>query len=640
MPQWGICKSIQDIALRFLIARRPALLRAPDRGGGCGASETVEHGRERYRTSCRDVSAPPDSPKFQNPLRALPSVLGMPARQAEWHTRLHPDADSPDLDALLRLDPLAMLGALRVASAPAFAVRTAAAVDPPTAAGLLVQLGPTAIARLLSARGAGPVATEPLRAAWRQSLALAHAARRCAGQAVNFDPEAAYLLGLIANLPDWIGALRGDGSKPTNAEVLSCIRAWRLPQPVTNALFGRDPAWNALLRGAVYLITDPATAGEYEAAAAAALTAVGLPPDVAPATPTGPDAGVLRAKAAATDALGRAVSELLGPQPTDRYQGIIAALLRAARKHGGYDRALYAKLQPHDGSLTLQARCQGSPQALTIRRLGLGTADANQLQQALRTREPVVVHLAADGGDGLAAALGVDELLAVPIQPALAQPSFLLLDRGLGLGAIELAHDGPLATTLGQVGTLLHSNLLLRRRFARAQRFSLTDPLTHLFNRRMGVIALDQEVARAARTARPLSLLMCDLDYFKRLNDTFGHAAGDRALHAVAELLRKTVRKGDTVCRLGGEEFLVVLPDTQPEDAAVLAARLFTAIHVRGEELALPLTVSIGMTSYRPADTGERMLQRADHALYASKGQGRNRFSIDVEPSEDEVRSL
>jgi two-component system cell cycle response regulator len=133
---------------------------------------------------------------------------------------------------------------------------------------------------------------------------------------------------------------------------------------------------------------------------------------------------------------------------------------------------------------------------------------------------------------------------------------------------------------------------------------------------------------------------MCDLDYFKRLNDTFGHAAGDRALQAVAELLRKTVRKGDTVCRLGGEEFLVVLPDTQPEDAAVLAARLFTAIHVRGEELALPLTVSIGMTSYRPADTGERMLQRADHALYASKGQGRNRFSIDVEPSEDEVRSL
>jgi two-component system cell cycle response regulator len=133
---------------------------------------------------------------------------------------------------------------------------------------------------------------------------------------------------------------------------------------------------------------------------------------------------------------------------------------------------------------------------------------------------------------------------------------------------------------------------------------------------------------------------MCDLDYFKRLNDTFGHAEGDRALQAVAEVLRKTVRKGDTICRLGGEEFLVVLPDTHPDDAAVLAARLFTAIHTRGEELGLPLTVSIGLTAYREDDTGERMMQRADHALYASKGQGRNRFSVDIEAGDDQVQPL
>jgi two-component system cell cycle response regulator len=226
------------------------------------------------------------------------------------------------------------------------------------------------------------------------------------------------------------------------------------------------------------------------------------------------------------------------------------------------------------------------------------------------------------------------------VQHALATPSLLLLDRSLRMLPIELARDGAMAATLGQVGTLLHENLLLRRRYQRAQRFSLTDPLTRLFNRRMGMMALEQEVARMARAPRPLSLLMCDLDHFKKLNDSLGHAAGDRALRAAADVLQKTVRKGDVVCRYGGEEFLVVLPDTHPDDATVLATRLFTAMQARGEDLDLPLTVSIGLTSYRPGDTGERMLARADHALYASKDMGRNRFSADIEAGDDAPQKM
>lgn len=582
------------------------------------------------------MSAPSEVPRYANPLRALPSLLGTPSCADTLRDRLRPGAAAAEVETLLRLDPLALLGALRAMGAPALATRTVAAVDPPTIAGVVRHLGVDSVARLLSAPGPGPVAPAALQTAWRESLALAHAAHRCAGQAVNFDPEAAYLLGMIANLPDWLAALTRDGSKPTGAEVRNCLRAWRLPHPVTNALVGRDPAWNVVLRGAVFLISDPATAGEFEQAADAALAAVGLHGGAAA------EATVARATAgaAAGEALGRAMADLMGPRPTERYQGIIARLLGAARQHGGYDRALFAKLQPRDGGLMLQARCDGSPQPLAARRIRLTIADQDRLQQAIRRREPTVLRMGVEGADCLAAGLAVDELLAVPIQPDLAQPSLLLLDRGLSLGPIDLAQDGPLAAMLGQVGTLLHENLLLRRRFARAQRFSLTDPLTHLFNRRMGVIALDQEVARAERTARPLSLLMCDLDYFKRLNDTFGHAEGDRALQAVAEVLRKTVRKGDTICRLGGEEFLVVLPDTHPDDAAVLAARLFTAIHGRGEELGLPLTVSIGLTAYREDDTGERMMQRADHALYASKGQGRNRFSVDIEAGDDQVQPL
>ena len=95
------------------------------------------------------------------------------------------------------------------------------------------------------------------------------------------------------------------------------------------------------------------------------------------------------------------------------------------------------------------------------------------------------------------------------------------------------------------------------------------------------------------------------------------------------------VRRNDTVCRYGGEEFLVMLPDTTPDEATVLATRMFTAVHARGEALELPLSVSIGLTCHRFGDSVESMLLRADRALYASKDYGRNRFSADVDYEDD-----
>jgi diguanylate cyclase (GGDEF)-like protein len=186
---------------------------------------------------------------------------------------------------------------------------------------------------------------------------------------------------------------------------------------------------------------------------------------------------------------------------------------------------------------------------------------------------------------------------------------------------------------------LLNENLLLRRRRQRAQKFSLTDSLTRLFNRRMGLVALEQEIARADRMVRPLTVLMCDLDHFKQLNDRYGHLEGDAALRSTADILRQTLRKGDTICRYGGEEFLVVLAGTSAADATVLATRLFTAVEEHGKAVGLPISISIGLTCYYSGDTIETLLQRADRALYASKGYGRNRFSADVD-AVDEVRVL
>jgi len=191
-----------------------------------------------------------------------------------------------------------------------------------------------------------------------------------------------------------------------------------------------------------------------------------------------------------------------------------------------------------------------------------------------------------------------------------------------------LLRDSDLVSTLAVTAAMRMQNLLLQRRCKRAQKFALTDPLTRLYNRRMGIASLDQAMARSQRSGVDLTVLMIDLDQFKKLNDTYGHVQGDQALRATADVLRMTVRKGDTVCRYGGEEFMVVLPETSTEEAAVLATRLFTAVEARGHEEKLPITVSIGQASVRQGDTAESLLNRADKALYASKAGGRNRFSI------------
>jgi len=164
------------------------------------------------------------------------------------------------------------------------------------------------------------------------------------------------------------------------------------------------------------------------------------------------------------------------------------------------------------------------------------------------------------------------------------------------------------------------------------ERMSRTDALTGLSNRRAFEETLQREVSRARRTERPLSLLMLDVDHFKRYNDTYGHQAGDRALQRVADVLTTAGRRGgDTAGRYGGEEFTVILAETD-EDAAVHVAE---AIRQGIEALAVPhessptaphLTVSIGAATMAPgaAVDAEELIRLADTALYNAKAQGRN----------------
>jgi diguanylate cyclase (GGDEF)-like protein/PAS domain S-box-containing protein len=162
---------------------------------------------------------------------------------------------------------------------------------------------------------------------------------------------------------------------------------------------------------------------------------------------------------------------------------------------------------------------------------------------------------------------------------------------------------------------------------ANLQKLAGTDPLTGLANRaRFSALAAD-EIRRAQRYGRPLAVVMLDIDYFKGINDTYGHGVGDMALQAFAGLCRGMVREPDLVARLGGEEFALLLPETDRAGGLALAERLRAAVAaMRLAELPLAMTVSAGVADVGPGeDAVDAALARADEALYEAKRAGRNR---------------
>lgn len=163
-------------------------------------------------------------------------------------------------------------------------------------------------------------------------------------------------------------------------------------------------------------------------------------------------------------------------------------------------------------------------------------------------------------------------------------------------------------------------------------RLAATDPLTGLCNRRNGQEVLDKELGRWFRNGTPLSVLILDLDHFKRVNDEFGHDAGDQVLRQTAERMRESLRPFDTVARWGGEEFLVILPHTHEPEARTVAERLRNRLHpamsLEGGR-ALVVTASIGVASVQTGvQMANHLVELADRALYRAKREGRDRVSV------------
>ena len=174
---------------------------------------------------------------------------------------------------------------------------------------------------------------------------------------------------------------------------------------------------------------------------------------------------------------------------------------------------------------------------------------------------------------------------------------------------------------------LRQANLALAEQAAVAVRLSETDPLTQIYNRRRFESSLQQEWQRLQRHDQPVSLLMFDLDHFKRINDLVGHPVGDRVLVAVTQAVRRTLREEDCFARWGGEEFIVLLPNTPLASASRLAERLRLHIREACAELEQPLTASFALAGMRRAEPLENLLRRLDDALYRAK---RLRDAIEV----------
>ena len=254
----------------------------------------------------------------------------------------------------------------------------------------------------------------------------------------------------------------------------------------------------------------------------------------------------------------------------------------------------------------------------------------------------LMVSLSLAGADGLrlcSQVRSIDRTRHLPIVVMIEPGDEARLMRGLDMGVNDylirpIDRHEMLARVKTQIKRKRHADLL-RTRLEESVEFAITDSLTGLHNRRYMEGHLRTLVAESLAANRPLSVLVADIDFFKRINDAYGHDAGDHVLREFANRFRRNTRGVDLACRFGGEEFVTIMPDTTLERACQVGERLRAC--VAGEpfrlnaNVQLAVTASVGLAILEGAeDTPEALFKRADNALYAAKRDGRNRVVADA----------
>jgi len=230
----------------------------------------------------------------------------------------------------------------------------------------------------------------------------------------------------------------------------------------------------------------------------------------------------------------------------------------------------------------------------------------------------------------LAIAEGIRSIICVPLAVGKDIVGALYLDDFEPRKFSELNVDTLLI--LGSFAALSIKNARLHQQM---QQLACTDGLTGLYNHRQFKEFFSRELSRARRHRKNLSLIMFDVDDFKKFNDTYGHPVGDRVLQMVAELLPQILRQGDILCRYGGEEFIAILPETCLEKAVAVAERVRLAVETGSRELLAAqaqtgVTVSVGVATYpKDGESVESLLMCVDKLLYRAKSCGKNRVYYD-----------
>ena len=332
-----------------------------------------------------------------------------------------------------------------------------------------------------------------------------------------------------------------------------------------------------------------------------------------------------------------------GRDEKERFYGAIERLNRTTKPREVFDAALeiVREMVPLDfAALTLVEAGEGPPRHRVARVVAAEEVAAARLEGLEFRDETSLVASAVRLGTSLPGR---------EIDPSRA-PIFDASTRLRGLGALKVVPLKAGAEVLGtlvlgarrpgsfdpervrqlEVVAMQAGEAVLRARlFEQAERLATTDGLTGLLNHRMFQARLEEHLARAERYGKGLSLILCDIDHFKSVNDTYGHPAGDEVLRGVARTLAREARQTDLVARYGGEEFALVMPETDAAGALVIAERIRERVGrmtVQSERGPLRVTLSLGIATF-PADAAGKaqIVERADACLYHAKRHGRNR---------------
>ena len=309
---------------------------------------------------------------------------------------------------------------------------------------------------------------------------------------------------------------------------------------------------------------------------------------------------------------------------------IKSALLECLSKSLGFDRAAFFNADEATGALSgFSVVTAASPRPTPLALTAVAPEAEGAIGKALASGKPAIIA-AETAPDGLMAALQSSEAIVAPVTAGKRLVGVLVVDNYLSRRALSAGDAASVEVVVAEAAQALET-LMLQEHAQRMKAMAETDSLTGLSNRRYLILLLSREVDRAKRYSLPLSLVMIDLEGFKPFNDRFGHQVGDAVLKSFGRLLRKSCRTIDIPGRLGGDEFLVILPETNLESAGIYVERLRKLLTGLNERLAAryagsSLTMSVGLTSFNDAsDDIDSFLHRSDQAMYAAKQRGRNR---------------